>query len=491
MTRSSTSLGARIAVAAMMLLALVVRARELDQGIVRFHPTRHYRSAVLARACYYDHAAGIPEWARRVANANREMQQAGEPPIMEWLACGAYLMAGREIVMIPRALAALIWVMGAVPLWLLAVRLTSVSGALLATSLYLFLPYSIVASRNFQPDQLMTVAAITAILMLVRHHDRPTRARFAAAAAAVALAGFIKPMSVFVTAPVVTVLAFSRGASLRPRIADAAVSLAAGLLPPIAFYGYSALAGSLIQDQMRMRFEPHLIATAFFWNGLWQMASRVETGPLLAVAIGAIGIASDRITRRVIAALFAGYAMFAVVFTYHMPTHDYYHLPYIAVTALGAGAVFARFAGRAPAVVTPVLCAIVALVGAVVAWPRLHTVDAPAFERTYQAIGALVGHDTRALFLDTEYGFAMMYHAEMSGDSWPNQDDLAAEAIDGRPAVDAETRFVRDYAAWRPNFFVVTDLGSLAAAPDLQSMLARRTTPVAITGRYRVYRFNR
>ena len=109
----------------------------------------------------------------------------------------------------------------------------------------------------------------------------------------------------------------------------------------------------------------------------------------------------------------------------------------------------------------------------------------------YEEIGELAEHDTRALFLDTEYGYALMYHGQISGDSWPNRDDLAAEAIDGRPAVDAETRFARDYADWAPNYFVVTDLASLDASPDLQAMLDRRATPVRITNHYRVYRFDR
>jgi hypothetical protein len=37
----------------LMIAGLAIRMSELDQSIVRFHPTRHYRSAVLARACYY------------------------------------------------------------------------------------------------------------------------------------------------------------------------------------------------------------------------------------------------------------------------------------------------------------------------------------------------------------------------------------------------------------------------------------------------------
>ena len=479
----------RVAVAAMIVLALLVRTRELNEGIVRFHPTRHYRSAVLARACYYDHAGNVPQWAKRVGDANRQMQQAGEPPIMEWLACGAYLAIGDENVTIARAFGVIIWVLGAIPLWLLTRRLASESGALVAVALYLFLPYGIVASRNFQPDQLMTVASLIAILTLVRLYDHPTRSRLFAAAVAIAAAGLIKPMSVFLTVPVALALTMRRNTD-RVRMSAA---LVAGMTPPIMYYGYSAIAGSLVQDQMRMRFEPHLIPTPFFYEGLWRMISRVETVPLFLLALSAAFLAPDRLTRTILAALFAGYAMFAVGFTYHMPTHDYYHLPYIAVTALGVGALVAKAenARRAPSlVIAGVLCAIIAAAGSIIAWPRLHTADAAMFERMYQEIGELVEHDTKALFLDTEYGFALMYHGEISGDSWPNVDDLAAEAIDRRARIDADARYVRDYKAWGPSYFIVTDLRSFAAETDLQQMLDRRSTPVRITDTYRVYRFN-
>ena len=98
--------------------------------------------------------------------------------------------------------------------------------------------------------------------------------------------------------------------------------------------------------------------------------------------------------------------------------------------------------------------------------------------------------ETRVLFLDTEYGFAMMYHAEISGDSWPNVDDLAAEAIDGRAKISAEARFVRDYEDWGPTYFIVTDMRSLRDEKDLQEMLAKRATPVRFTSDYQVYKFH-
>jgi len=483
----------RLLLAVMMLIAVAVRLHEIDQPIVRFHPTRHYRSAVLARACYYDLAGGIPDWAKQVADANRGMQQSGEPPLMEWAACGAYLALGHENIMIPRVLAALIWVSGAIPLWLLASRLASPSAALLAAALHLFLPYGIVASQNFQPDPLMTVAALWALVALVRHYDEPTRARFLLAGLAVGAAGLIKPMSVFVTLPVLGALALLHREPLRQRLTAAVELTIVGMLAPLIFYGNSALRGSLVQDQMRMRFEPQLMGSMFFWGGLARIVSRVETWPLfILAAIGAV-VTRDRVSRAVLAALFAGYFAFAVAFTYHMPTHDYYHLPYLPVIALGVAVLLARMEGvipeRARAAAAAVLCAITVVVGSMTAWPRLHFADAAEYAQMYREVGELTEHGTHVLFLDPEYGFSMMYHAEVSGDSWPNVDDLAAEAIDGRSRIDADARFERDYAWAAPTYFVVTDLGSLDAEKDLQAMLAKRTTPVRLTSRYRIYKF--
>ncbi len=490
--------GTTILLALLMIAALAIRTRDLDQSIVRFHPTRHYRSAILARACYYDHASGITVAAKAVSEANRVMQPAGEPPAMEWLACAAYLTRGREDVMIPRVLAVIIWAAGAIPVWMIASRIGSALGAEIAVALYLFLPYGIVASRNFQPDGLMTLASLWAIVALLRYHDDPRGSRLAMAALLVGVAGLIKPMSVFLTVPAILAVAGTSkdsAASAGSTVRSVCVLVAGGLLLPVVYYGFEALTGTLVRDQMRMRFEPHLMATAFFWRGLVTMAARVETLPLLAVSAIAVFVAADRLARRLLAALLAGYAAFAMAFTYHMPTHDYYHLPYIAVVAIGVSVFVARvevfLRARVRTRLAYALCAALAVGGSFAAWPRLHVDDAGRFTQMYQEIGALTEHDTRALFLDTEYGYALMYHGELSGDSWPNRDDLAAEAIDGRPVVNAETRFARDYAGWAPNYFVVTDLRSLAASPDLQAMLDRHATPVRVTNQYRVYRFTR
>jgi hypothetical protein len=495
--------------------AVSVRLVEIEQPIVTYRAIRHYRSAIIARDFYYHLAPGITAKAVEVADANLHMQQAGEPPLMEWLACLSYLLIGREQVAIPRALAAIAWVIGAIPLWFVTRRFASAAGALAACTLYLFLPFGIVASRNFMPDALMTLVTLFALVALLRHHEQPDPRRRVTAIAVVGLALFVKPMSVFLTIPVLISLNVLRqrsrapsgvgvgaGAGVAGGVADGssrdlAIMLAWCFVPPVLYYGWTALFGSLIKDQAHMRFVPELLVTKFFWNGLLTQIQRVFTLPVAIVGWLGIAFATRGTARVLLASLWIGYAAFAVAFTYHMPTHDYYHWPYIAVVALGVGIVVTRLESvlariappRLVAAVLAIGCVGIAIAGVRAAWPRLHVRNAAAQLAQYREIGELTEHDTRALFLDLEYGYPLMYHSEVSGDAWPNQDDLAAEDLGGRPALDANARFARDYADFKPRYFIVTDLESLDAQPDLKTLLAERTEVVRQTGGYHVYKF--
>lgn len=487
-----------LALLALILGAILVRTHALDQDLVTFHPTRHYRSAVLARACYYEATPATPEWALNVARANRDIQPAGEPPFLEWIACGAYRIAGHENVEIPRIVSVICWVFGALPVFLVARRWAIDPIALVAAALLLFLPYGIVASRNFQPDPLMTMSCLWAILALVRHHEQSTRGRLYAAAALTGLALLIKPMSVFVVVPVAVGLAVAdRGWRRLPRSRSLVVLLTLSFIPAGAFYGHSAVFGSLAQDQMKLRFVPSLLPTAFFWHGLLTMIRRVYGLPMFAAAVLGTVAAPNRVARALLVSLWAGYAVFAVAFTYHMPTHDYYHLPYLGLVAFGAAALLERArttiaSGTSTAAMTAAGlagCIVIAAWGSTKAWPRLSVSNAAAIVARDQRIGELTHHDRRVLFLDPEYGYSLMYHGQLSGDYWPNVDDLAAEAYDGAKPIDARDRFVRDYLDTHPTYFVATDMNSLNAETDLQDLLAERAVPVEKASTYQVYRF--
>ena len=161
------------------------------------------------------------------------------------------------------------------------------------------------------------------------------------AASAVGVAAVVKPMSVFLTLAAAVSLSVSRhgviGAVTSARVWGL---LALSVLPPGLYYGYGALYGSLAQDQMHLRFVPALLGSAFFWEGWWTQIQRVFGTPMFIAGAAGTMLLARGPYRTLLIGLWVGYALFAVAFTYHMATHDYYHLPYIALIAFGVAALF-------------------------------------------------------------------------------------------------------------------------------------------------------
>ena len=121
--------------------------------------------------------------------------------------------------------------------------------------------------------------------------------------------------------------------------------------------------------------------------------------PLLVAGVGGLWLARARWMRALLASLWIGYAMFAVAFTYRMPTHDYYHLPFIAVAALGAAMAadalltrIGRRGARVPVQAAGLLVAgLLAASGTLSAWPKLQP-GAVDRLRDYEAIGEVCAH---------------------------------------------------------------------------------------------------
>jgi hypothetical protein len=305
----------------------------------------------------------------------------------------------------------------------------------------------------------------------------------------------VKPMSVFVVMPALWTLARARAP--RPGLlADVDFWMMTGLalIPPGLYYGASVVFGSLAQDQFQTRFVPSLLTTRFFWAG-WSRQVHHVFGWAVAAAAGVGTVtAVQPLLRRLLRAIWLGYIAFAVAFTYHVPTHDYYHLPFIPIAALAAAAgldrLFSSLEWRPRVVfaVTGAISVAIAWRGVQLASPHLRLPNAAAIVADYERIGQVTSHDGQVIFLDLEYGYPLMYHAEVAGDAWPGVDDLEAERLDGRPSRSATQRFDKDYAGMHPRYFVVTDFASLEAEPELQRLLATTATVFDETARHRVYR---
>jgi 4-amino-4-deoxy-L-arabinose transferase-like glycosyltransferase len=246
--------------------ALAIRLYRLDQPPLDFHPTRQYRSALLARQFYFERLPGLPEWRRELTTRNAP--PIYEPPLQEWVVALAYRVVGRESLIIPRLLSTTIWLVGGVVLWPIVRRLGSVTGAQVALAFFLFLPFAVQASRSFQPDPLMVTLMLASVLALLRYGEAPTLYRAVAVAAAIGAAVLVKPMCVFQLGAGAGALALWFRRDNQPRralVLGAAVLM--GLLPAAVFYGRSWLSGGSASFIAEESFMPKLLLSLQFWRG--------------------------------------------------------------------------------------------------------------------------------------------------------------------------------------------------------------------------------
>jgi hypothetical protein len=106
-----------------------------------------------------------------------------EPPILERVVALTYLLIGKEYIWIARLYNSLFWVIGGLVLYLLAYRMATrntrakdidtpnwvpVSSAMVSLAYYLVLPFSVQASRSFQPDPGMVTWIVLSSYALYR-----------------------------------------------------------------------------------------------------------------------------------------------------------------------------------------------------------------------------------------------------------------------------------------------------------------------------------
>ncbi len=146
-----------------------IRLFDLTDQPIDFHPTRQLRSAIIARGMYYEMLPGADPELREQAASFWSSTGQYEPSILERIVALGYILLGGELPWLGRLLNILFWVFGGVFLFDLARRMTGagsgLSGtvaALTALAYYLVLPFSVQASRAFQPDPGMTVWIIVA-----------------------------------------------------------------------------------------------------------------------------------------------------------------------------------------------------------------------------------------------------------------------------------------------------------------------------------------
>ena len=497
----------------LLLCAAGVRLYHISNPPFDFATVRQYQSAHIARDYYFHTLESIPEWRRNVAALNRErMGLLLEPRIMEHLTVYGYRILGGEHLWFPRVLSSTFWLIGGIFLYLIARRISSPGVALFSTAFYLFMPFSILATRSFQPDPLMVMFLLFSIFMIVRYHEDPTLSRLFCTAIVSSLAILVKPNSLFfIFGAFYSIDVFQRGIRKAIFSINILIFSVVSLAPTISYYVYGIWSNvGYLNELAQGSFLPHLIFKSYFWKGWFiRIGNVIGYIPLAGALIGLFTVKDGR-SRALLSGLWIGYGFFGMFFTMHIHTHNYYHLPFIPVVALSlvpVGLWIRDFLYKKGKIAMLVVFAVVVIAG--VSIVQMASGDSNSikkynlkiiadliginndfkkfivgsFEREIQIayeIGNIVGHSTNTVILSPYFGRAIAYEGELSGLPWPIQSSLRERKERGLKPLKKDELFNTEYLTIRthgkyikytPDFFIITAFEEFEKQKDLKGFL--------------------
>jgi hypothetical protein len=443
---------------ALFTLASAIRLYHIELPPLEFHSARQYNDAIIARHMYGSCTEPLTSWKRTFYTVEDLYL---EPPLLELMSTGCYLCAGRECLTMPMCLSLLFWLGGGLAVYKASQKLSGTDGALISLFFFLFLPFSIKASRCFMPDPLMVSLLAFYILMLVNFTAHPGRKAVLNAALAGSGAVFVKLSALF------PVLAGAVGLFLIWKEGRKKVTLLDGVLflSIIAFpswlYGFFFHSGSL-KGKLWGRFLPSLVGSGFTFNGWLGMVDSALGLSLLLVALFSLVLFRGG-PRIMMLSLFAGYLLFVSVFNYHSATHDYYHLMLILLVALLLGkggaflctcahAVVPRRGARAGLQFFFITVLLAFCAGGL---SRLTPGEASSQVALYERVGEVVKHSRNTFILASSYGLPLKYHGWVEGFSWPDSSDLRYWAWEGVPVKDPVEFFQSLREKKKPHYFII------------------------------------
>lgn len=478
-------------IAALVLLlglGFAIRLYDLTDLPLDFHPTRQLLSALKARGMYYQTLRDAPADQRDFAIQQWKIRAAIEPEILERLVAFTYQFTGEQL-WAARVYSSLFWVIGALFLFLLARRLTSVDGTLVATAFYLFTPYAVIASRSFQPDPLMVMLiiifwwAVYEWSLTLNPSPNESGAGMKGWTFAI-IAGLFGGFAIYVK----FVAAFfviggglgailSRGSLLETlRKPQVYVMTVLGILPGAAYVTYGVWVAGFLGQQFGGRFIPALFFSPSYYLGWIGMLNNVISA--VAMTLGLLGLFFfENEKRRFLLGLWAGYILFGIYFNYHISSHDYYSLPLIPIVALSLAPVadvfFTELTKLTAAKFARIAAFSILLFGLFISLSstraEMNRIDYRPETQMWAEISEKLG-DKNTAGLTQDYGSRLAYWGWKNLTSWPTYGDLLYhDDLRG-----AHNNFEQQFEsiASKKELFLVTDFDELDRQPLLKEKLS-------------------
>jgi hypothetical protein len=482
--RSRLILGLSLAV--IFVLGLGIRLYDLTDPPMDFHPTRQIRGLVIARGMYYKMMPSADPAKRDKAIAYWGSMVDREPQILERVVALTYLVIGQEQVWIARIYTSLAWIIGGFFLFILARRMVSTDGAVVATAFYLFLPFGIIASRSFQPDPVMVMLFLIAAYALHCWSDGSSRDTIRATRAQTwkwaVLTGVLAGIAVLykiviaflVVGMVVGVVLHLKGVKRSLRDAQVWTMGLLMIVPATLYYligiqntSANFLEGSTLSLVQLILSPSYYMRWAIFLHGMFGLT-------IILVSLAGMLI-SKPLNRSMLLGLWVGYGIYGISFPHHITTHEYYHLQLIPIVALSlapiADFILSNIAdlGRW----WKFMALGVMVIGA--AYPLLITrsvlagQDFRAEARYWQEVGEAIPDNGKTIALTQNYGHYLMYYGWEKVKLWPTTGEIKLAQTRGKSIEDFRGEF-KDRTEGM-DFFLVTTTAQLNAQPQLKEIL--------------------
>jgi 4-amino-4-deoxy-L-arabinose transferase-like glycosyltransferase len=391
---------------------------------------RQYRSALIARAYYFETEESVPQWRKEAALASRERSGLVEPPILEFLVALIYRLVKGEHLWVARLLSSTFWIVGGIFLYLIAKRIVSSDAAVFVTAYYLFVPLGLVVSISFLPEPFMVMMFLISLFAILKFYEEPSLPRLIFAGGISGLAILVKPFCLFAILGAFISLAIYKGKSWKCLFNfDSLVFLGVSISLGASYYIYGIFFDKFLAGNFQTSFFPYLYFKRTFWKG-WLLtgAHAVGYSPLVLSPIGFLML-REGFSRVLLIGLCFGYIAFGLIYTFPTPISGHYHLQLIIIVSLALGPVISLIINNLVRISNkwyfwiPVVCALIILflLNMQVLKSRLAGYNKYEEPEIAQEIGKIVKHSTKTAYLASYYGMPLEYYGELSGTFWPRR----------------------------------------------------------------------
>ena len=455
-------------------LGLVIRLYHASNPPLDFHATRQLRSAVVARSVYYKLDKNADPALRQEA-INLAGLEIYEPPILETIVGVLYWISGSEQLWLARLVNALFWAIGGLALYFIGRRFDGFWAVLTALAFYFFLPFSVIATRSFQPDPWMVMWVLLTAWAVLRWSETGTWKWAILTGLAGGMTMLVKTFAGFFVGPILLAVVIQT-VGLKRFWCSVQVWAMAGisLLPTVLYLLLNGQRSSDFFSFWVVSLSGLVLTTNFYADWLAMIKGLMSLGTALAAIFGLC--IAQKSFRAVLLGGWIGYVLFGLVFPYQYTTHEYYHLMLVPLVALSVipvlQAVFDLLKEQ-QLVWRLAAFAVVLFASAYALWTArsvIYVQDYALEPASWARVGEDIPEGHPFIALTADYGMRLRYYGWRStGEAWPSSSDLKLFSLAGNDAIVVEDYFAE--ATQGKDFFVVTALSELEGQPALKEIL--------------------